>query len=278
MKRKKFIDTKKKKLQQIDAEKNEIPFTARLIAYYRAQESKNDSPLIVDPFAERLAGDLTSYINKHRHFSQNDYTIVRAYYIEENLLKPWCNTQKKSQIVLLGAGLDTRAYRFEFLQKDLHTIYEIDFPIMIQYKEEILADEQPLCDLVRISVDISKQNWTSDLIKSGFSSEIPTFWVLEGLVYYLEQEVVTYLLKEIAEICTEKSQIFVDICVPILAELNFGPFCKHFKWGLKKIDISSFFAKAGWNVSCSFADDFDQGRDVGQRGLIFVHGKRAKTK
>ena len=269
---------KNKKLEQIDAEKNVIPFTARLIAYYRAQESKNDSPLIVDPFAERLAGDIASYINKHRHFSQNDYAIVRAFYIEEHLLKPWCTTQAKSQIVLLGAGLDTRAYRFKPLQKNLHTVYEIDFPIINQYKEDILEDEQPLCNLVRISVDISKQDWTSELIKSGFSSEIPTFWVLEGLVYYLEQEVVASLLKEIARICIEKSQIFVDICIPIFAELNFGPFATHFKWGLDKLDVSLFFAKAGWNVSCSFADDFDQGRDVGQRGLIFVHGERANTK
>ena len=40
--------------------------------------------------------------------------------------------------------------------------------------------------------------------------------------------------------------------------------------------MSSFFASAGWNVLlCSFADDHDQGRDVGQKGLIFVHGMRA---
>ncbi|WP_287583378.1 class I SAM-dependent methyltransferase [Candidatus Borrarchaeum sp.] len=265
-------------MRNIDAENNVISFTARLIAYYRAQESKCDSPLIVDPFAERLAGDMTAYFDKHRHFSQNDYAIVRAYYIEENLLRSWCNTQAKSQIVLLGAGLDTRAYRYKPLQKGLHTIFEIDFPIMNQYKEKILEDEQPLCSLIRISADISKQDWASKLITSEFSSEIPTFWVLEGLVYYLEQKVVVCLLKEIAQMCTEKSQIFADICVPILAELNFGPFAKHFKWGLNKIDVSSFFSKAGWNVSCSFADDFDQGRDVGQRGLIFVHGERANTK
>jgi methyltransferase (TIGR00027 family) len=253
----------KKKAPKIDEKNTAIPFTARLIAYYRAQEFKSDSPLIVDPFAERLAGDLESYMNKHKHFSKNDYAIVRSYYIENNLLTPWCNTHTKSQIVLLGAGLDTRAYRFKPFQTNTHTIFEIDFSTITRYKEEILRDEEPLCDLVRISGDISNHDWISDLMKNGFSENIPTFWVLEGLVYYLEQEVVVSLLKKTAEMSAENSQIFVDLCVPILAELNFGPFSRYFKWGLEIEAVPSFFAIAGWNVmSCSFADDYDQGRDV----------------
>ena len=275
-KRKESIDVNKTQSKKLDDEKLAIPFTARLLAFYRTQEYKNDDPLIVDPFAERLAGDMTSYINKHKFVAgKGDYPIVRSYYIEKNLLTSWCNTYTKSQIVLLGAGLDTRAYRFKPLQINTHTLYEIDFSIMNRYKEEILQGEQPLCDLVRISGDISNHDWISHLMKSGFSGDIPTFWVLEGLVYYLEQEVVASLLKKIAEISTENSQIFVDVCVPILAELNFGPFSKYFKWGLDKNAVPSFFAKTGWKVSCSFADDYDQGRDVGQKGLIFVRGARA---
>ena len=281
MKEKKLVDVDKsrsesEKEQNFDEEDTPVPFTARLMAYYRAKECKNDSSLIVDPFAERLAGDLTSYIDKHRHFAEMDYPIVRSYYIEKNLLTPWCNTHARSQIVLLGAGLDTRAFRFKPLQTNTHTVFEIDFSNVIRYKEEVLQDEQPLCDLVRISADISNLDWIFHLIKSGFSIDIPTFWVLEGVVYYLEQEVVVSLLEKLAEISAENSQIFADVCVPILAELDFGPFARYFKWGLEKKDVSSFFASAGWNVLlCSFADDHDQGRDVGQKGLIFVHGMRA---
>ncbi|MHA2246741.1 MAG: class I SAM-dependent methyltransferase [Candidatus Hodarchaeales archaeon] len=269
------MQTQSPKEQKLDYKSTTVPFTARLMAYYRAQECKKNSPLIVDPFAERLAGDMTSYIDEHKHFSQSDYPLVRSYFIEENLLTPWCNTHTKSQIVLLGAGLDTRAYRFKPLQSNSHIIYEIDFDAINNHKEEILKDDQPFCDLKRISTDLSKHNWFSHLIKRGFSNNILTFWVLEGLVYYIEQEVVTSILKKASEISTKNSQIFVDICVPALAELRFGPFTRHFKWGLDKKAIPSFFATAGWNVSCSFADDFDQGRDVGQRGLIFVHGVRA---
>ena len=261
--------------QSTDDENTGVPFTARLMAYYRAQENLRDSPLIIDPYAERLAGDMTSYAAKHKFItSRGDYPLVRSYYIENNLLIPWCNTKRKSQIVLLGAGLDTRAYRFEPLQTNTHTFFEIDFSSVIQYKEEILDDDQPLCDLIRISADISNHKWTYDLLESGFVCDLPSFWILEGLVYYLEQDEVTSILKKIATKSTEDSQIFVDLCVPAIAGLVWGPFTRYFKWGLDKKAIPDFFASTGWNVSCSFADNYDQGRDVGQRGLIFVHGVR----
>ncbi|MFX0207247.1 MAG: class I SAM-dependent methyltransferase [Candidatus Hodarchaeota archaeon] len=264
--------------KNLDSKDTPVPFTARLIAFYRALESKEDNPLIVDPYAEYLAGDMTDYFNKHRHFSKNDYAIVRAFYIENNLLTPWCTTQAESQIVILGAGLDTRAYRFKPLQKNKHTVFEIDFSVINQYKEKILQDEQPLCNLVRLSTDLSKPEWVSHLIQTGFSNTIPTFWVLEGLVYYLEQETVSSLLGKAAEISVEESQIFLDICVPALADLDFGPFTRHFRWGLDKNVVPSYFASIGWNVTCAFADDHDQGRDVGQRGMIYIHGMRDITK
>ncbi|MFW9915631.1 MAG: class I SAM-dependent methyltransferase [Candidatus Thorarchaeota archaeon] len=265
---------KTQKKQKIDDKKAVLPFTARLMAYYRAQEHKRDCPLIVDPFAERLAGDMTSYVEKHRHFSESDYPIIRSYYIENNLLSSWCKTQAESQIILLGAGLDTRAYRFQPLQANSHTVFELDFALVNHYKEEILKEDQPLCELVRVAANLSNPEWSFQLIKSGFSSDTPTFWVLEGLIYYMDQKAGITLLKRAAEISAANSQIFVDICVPGLAELDFGPFARHFKWGLEKKAVQSFFANTGWDVSCSFADEYDQGRDVGQRGLIFIHGTR----
>ncbi|MFW9903620.1 MAG: class I SAM-dependent methyltransferase [Candidatus Thorarchaeota archaeon] len=258
-----------------DDEEDAVPFTARLLAYYRSQEYKSASPLIIDPFAERLAGDMTVYADKHKFMVQRgDYAIIRSYFIENILLNSWCINNEISQIVLLGAGLDTRAYRLEKLQVNQHTIFEIDYPPVIEYKEVILKDEEPLCTLVRVSEDLSSPNWDSSLIKNGFSIEIPAFWVLEGLAYYLEKEVFVSLLQTAAKMSTKTSRLFVDICVPILAELEFGPFTPYFKWGLEKKAVPSFFAANGWNVSCSFADDHDQGRDVGQRGLIFVSGVR----
>jgi methyltransferase (TIGR00027 family) len=261
--------------EELDGENATVPFTARLNAYFRAEESKLSNPLLIDPLAELLAGDMSEYFRKHKRVAgMGGSAIVRSYYIENELLTPWCIAHKKSQIVLLGAGLDTRAYRFRPVQKGSHTIFEIDLPLIIHYKEKILHSEQPLCSLVRISVDLSDPAWASKLVESGFSTEIPSFWVLEGLVYYIDRGTIVSLLRKLAEMSTNDSQLFVDVCVPALADLQWGPYTNHFKWGVSKDDVSSFFALTGWEVSSSFIDDHNHGRDVGQKGIIFVQGEK----
>ena len=269
--------TKKQRLkkEEIDDVDTAVPFTARLNAYFRAEESKMTNPLLIDSLAERLAGNMDEYFTKHKRVAgMGDSSIVRSYYIENELLIPWCSTHKNSQIVLFGAGLDTRAYRFKPVKKGSHTIFELDLPIIIHYKEKVLHSETPLCSLVRIPVDLSDSTWKSILAESGFSSETPTFWILEGLAYYVDQEAVVSLLREIAEMSTSNSQLFVDVCVPALADLRWGPYTMHFKWGVSKDAVSSFFDSTGWEVSSSFIDDHSHGRDVGQKGIIFVHGAK----
>ena len=257
---------------QLEGNDTTVPFTARLIAYYRAQESKKDRPLIIDPLAEQLAGNLESYFKTEESFRINDYPIIRSYYVEKYLLTPWCESRKQSQIVMLGAGLDTRAYRFIPLKTNMHILYEIDFPSINHYKTEILKELKSFCLLKRVSKDISTSKWIPSIISRGFSNELPTFWILEGFVFYLEKDKIRTLLKEIAEISGDSSQIFVDIGLPILAEVDFGPFFKHFKWGLNEQDIIDFFASTGWNVSYSSADEYDHGRFAGQGLWFFVNG------
>lgn len=255
-------------------EESAVPFTSRLIAYHRAQETESPDPLILDPFAQRLAGDMSSYFEKHSMRSR-DYSIVRSYYVETQLLSKWCERHRESQVVLLGAGLDTRAYRISPLSTGNHTVFEVDFPEVILYKEAILSDETPLCRLVRLSTDLADPKWTQQMRQHSFNSQVPTFWILEGLIYYLEKKTASSILTRMSEISAESSEVFADICVPILAEVRFGAFMMHFKWGLELGDIPAFFSKAQWDVTASYADDHDQGRDVGQRGLIFIHGEKS---
>ena len=269
--------TKKRRSKEpeLDDENAAVSFTAQLNAYFRAEESKTTNPLLIDPLAERLAGDMSEYFKKHKRVAgMGGSSIVRSYYIETELLTPWCSAHKKSQIVFLGAGLDTRAYRFRPVQKGSHTIFELDLPLIIRYKEKVLHSEEPLCSLVRVPADLSDSTWTSKLMKSGFSPETPSFWVLGGLAYYIEWKKVVSLLQKLAEMSTANSQLFVDVCVPALADLRWGPYTYHFKWGISKDEVSSFFASTGWQVSSSFIDNHSHGRDVGQKGIIFVHGEK----
>ena len=270
--------------KELSVDKPSVPFTARLMAYYRFKECNREKPLIIDPFAEKLAGDLNSFLEEHIRYSEMDYPFVRSYFIENKLLTPWCNTYRKSQVVLLGAGLDTRAYRFMLFKNNSHVIYEIDYPVVISYKEEILRDDNPLCKLIRLPIDLAQENWASELIDRGFSTEIPTFWILEGLVYYIKKDISASLLRNLSKLSSENSEIFVDIMhqsrwVPHnepLYQSSTDPFAQHFKWGLDIKLVPSFFAENGWEATCSFADDHDQGRNVGQKAMIFIHGEKIK--
>jgi methyltransferase (TIGR00027 family) len=262
----------------LNAEAEPIPFTARLIALHRAIESRRKDALFVDPFAERLAGDMSEYREKHRRTATaSDAAVVRTYFVDQTLLEPWCKKHKESQLVILGAGLDTRAYRFFPLGSNTHTVFEIDFDVVNNYKARILKDEIPLCALKRVSADLARTDLTENLLKSGYSKEIPSFWILEGLVYYLPRNIALRLLRAIAELSADGSLLFADVCNPGLAELDYGAFASHFEWGIEIEEIPAFFSASGWIVSASFLDDHDHGRDVGQRGLMLVHGKRKDT-
>lgn len=268
---KEFISISNKQKPSHDST-NEILFTARLTALYRSQESKNVNPLVIDSFADELAGDLSDFKVNHSFSAQHGgYGIVRTYYIDQ-LLKKWSETKTKFQIVLLGAGLDTRAYRLEFLKDKVHTFFEIDMDNIIQYKEKILEKYKPLCPVKRLSIDVSEVQWFNKLVEADFSGNVPTFWILEGLAYYLDKNRVISMLKDLSDLSPLGSKVFLDVCVPALADLKFGFFTKYFKWGVQLSDVPELFKDTTWRFSSSFADYHDQGRDVGQRGLIFVEG------
>lgn len=255
-----------------------IPFTAKLIAYYRSQETKRKDALLIDELADLFVKDLEEYIEQHKRIAgTGDYAIIRSVFIENELLEPWCTEKKESQIVLLGAGLDTRTYRFEPLRANTHTIYEVDLPMIQRYKEKVLKDIDPLCALVRVSTDLSNPLWVDDLRTAGFRSSLPTFWILEGVAYYLQKHDALTLFQQISCLGAHESRMFVDLCVPAISEMNFGPFASHFEWGIAFDDIRDLFLSVGWDVSPSYADDHDQGRDVGQKGMIFVYGCLSKS-
>ena len=100
----------------------------------------------------------------------------------------------------------------------------------------------------------------------------PTIWILEGVAYYIPLDEFKQLIWVIHSVSSETTQLFLDVCVPAISEIQVGPFTPHFKWGLEFDEAHDFFTLLGWDTSVSYADDYDHGRDVGQKGLIFVHG------
>ncbi|MBN1801999.1 MAG: class I SAM-dependent methyltransferase [Candidatus Lokiarchaeota archaeon] len=164
--------------------------------------------------------------------------------------------------------------------QNFHKLFEIDLPVIIHYKETLLKDFKSLCYITRVPADLSDDSWINKLMEKGFSTDLQTFWILEGLIYYIEKEKRKNLLTVASQISPRPSQIFLDMLhitrwyddLYASNGLFDDPFSKHIKWGINIKNTPSFMAKTGWLVECSFAEEHDMGRNAGQKGFLFVQG------
>jgi methyltransferase (TIGR00027 family) len=112
--------------------------------------------------------------------------------------------------VLLGAGLDTRAYRLELPAR--LTVYELDLPEVLAFKESALrtADARPVCARHVVAVDL-RTEWSGALLAAGFDPGLPTVWLAEGLAFYLDAASVDRLLTLAAELCDVRAVMALDL-------------------------------------------------------------------
>ncbi|TMW69207.1 hypothetical protein Poli38472_001363 [Pythium oligandrum] len=195
---------------------NLAQYTCLMTAYLRAAESKRDNAICQDPFAEALSGDagaaLLSVVSKWapRESQLSDYVVLRTRFIDEALVH---RDPAIQQVVILGAGLDSRAYRMKALS-DCHVI-EVDAGrAMLERKQRILSEKsaQPLAKQHHVIVaDLADDAWQMQLISHGFNSKEPTFWLLEGLLPYMNHGSNVRVIKTIDALSGTGSQIWADI-------------------------------------------------------------------
>jgi methyltransferase (TIGR00027 family) len=113
------------------------------------------------------------------------------------------------QVVLLAAGLDTRAYRLPWPPDTV--IYEIDQPQVIEFKTRTLADlgAAPTADRRVVAVDL-RDDWPTTLRTAGFDPNQPTAWSAEGLLGYLPPEAQDRLLDTITELSAPGSRLATE--------------------------------------------------------------------
>jgi len=115
------------------------------------------------------------------------------------------------QIVILGAGYDTRAYRFKELIRDTR-IFELDAPPTQHRKQEVLQQAGiPLPEqLVFVPVNFNTDNLKGALMQAGFSVDRRALFIWEGVTYYLTAETVDAMLKTIHSISPAGSSLCFD--------------------------------------------------------------------
>lgn len=88
------------------------------------------------------------------------------------------------QLVILGAGLDARAWRMVELVGTV--VFEVDRPATQVNKRERLGKQTPTAAEVRfVATDFAQQGLGEALDRTGHRVDVPTTWVWEGVVPYL---------------------------------------------------------------------------------------------
>jgi len=120
--------------------------------------------------------------------------IMRSRYTEDCLAESVARGVR--QYVILGAGLDTFAYRQPAWGKSLR-IYEVDHPTSQEAKRERLVDAQVSVpgNLIFAPINFETTSLREGLFAAGFDSGIPTFFSLLGVTQYLTGEAVESIFR-----------------------------------------------------------------------------------
>ena len=100
------------------------------------------------------------------------------------------------QVVVLGAGLDTRPWRLDELRGAV--VFAVDHPASQAEARDRAADLSPVGRLEFVPVDLSRDDLGAALRQAGHDPAVPTTWVWEGVVPYLAVEDVRVTLAGLA--------------------------------------------------------------------------------
>ncbi len=232
--------------------------TALDVAIERARESERPDRLFDDPYAaafvEDLAGAATDATEtpEEARAALSLQVAVRTAFFDEQLLDA-CRIGCR-QVVLLASGLDARAFRLDWPAGV--RLFEIDLSDVMAFKESVLSARgaRARCERTSLPIDL-REDWPAALGQSGFRPAVPTAWLAEGLLIYLDADEAASLLTTIGGLSARGSQLaceranFADAAVLEQAMARFGPghFSALWKGGLG-YDAADWLAEHGWEV------------------------------
>lgn len=115
---------------------------------------------------------------------------------------------RAAQVVILGAGLDARAYRMEELDDVL--VFEVDHEASQRDKRRRAAGLQPIAELRHVTVDLARAPLGSALTAAGFNASVPTTWVWEGVIPYLTRAATIGTLEQVVALSAPGSRLILN--------------------------------------------------------------------
>jgi len=174
--------------------------TALMVCAYRARASRWERPLFVDPWAAALAGDegeaLATTLDA-RFPPMGLWLALRVAYLDR-LVGLAVDRLSVRQVVVLGAGYDTRAAR---LPRGGVTFYEVDHPATQAEKRARIAelDGYPVDAACYVACDFEHQDPIERLTATGFRADDAALVIWEGVVPYLTEPAIRATATRLAE-------------------------------------------------------------------------------
>jgi methyltransferase (TIGR00027 family) len=142
-----------------------------------------------------------------------DHIALRTHHIDRVLAASVAEGVR--QVMILGAGFDTRAFRMPALA--LCQLYEVDHPATQSVKRERSRD-LPLsaAGLHYVACDFRHTRPLPALLEAGFDPRAPCVCIWEGVTMYLDEPSVRNTLAELAEMCARGSTLISTYVRPEL--------------------------------------------------------------
>ena len=177
--------------------------TAIGVAAMRAAESERQDRLFEDPLARafvtgagwpRIGVEDVEPERRAGLIALSAWVSARTRFLDDLLLD--ATNEGVRQVVLLGAGLDARAFRLPW--PDGVRIFELDTAAMLDFKQRVVDGiaAQPRAQRAVIRIDL-REDWPGALRAAGFDPDAPVAWVVEGLLVYLDEASVERVMNEI---------------------------------------------------------------------------------
>lgn len=174
---------------------------------------------------KRLARLLRSREGKARN--QSLVQLLRAAglgLVEHLALRTWLIDQALKQaladgidqVVLLGAGLDGRAYRIDEARQAV--VFEVDHPSTQAYKQRHAQGLVPRAKQLRYAAcDFEKVSLSDALSQAGFDRNRKSVWIWEGVTMYLDQSAIEHTLDTIQSFTAQGSVLIMSYVTPKLS-------------------------------------------------------------
>jgi methyltransferase (TIGR00027 family) len=191
--------------------------------------------LIADhPISKALDQDFQEAIYDPDVFGFVWLMLVRTRFIDE--LMERAVRSGATQLVILGAGFDTRAHRFSELLKDTAVI-EIDYGATQDYKKRRVdaALGGPPANVVYAPIDFARESLGEVLRRAGFQPARKTYYICEGVSMYVPEEGMKETLRAIAAESAPRSTLLLEYLnrggLELLRKYPMGMIKNAFDWG-----------------------------------------------